>query len=106
MRKMLETWGDAQVVIRLEFVSGTAIDGLVKEVDRDEAVIEPVYEDGSVGPLTVVNLNHVVMAFYDANPPDVGEASATDVAADEAGPHHVTEAEVAAAGGGEASLQV
>ena len=74
MSKMLETWGDAQVVIRLEFVNGQALEGLVKEVDRDEAVIEPVYEDGSVGPLTVVNLNHVVLAFYDETPPDVDES--------------------------------
>ncbi len=73
MSKMLETWGDAQVVIRLEFVNGLSLEGLVKEVDRDEVVVEPVYEDGSVGPLTVVNLNHVVMAFYDDNPPEVRE---------------------------------
>ena len=96
-----------QVVIHLEFVNGTghrrARQGGRPRRGRS---IEPVYEDGSVGPLTVVNLNHVVMAFYDENPPDVGEASATGVADDEAGPHHVTEAEVAAAGGGEASLQV
>ena len=36
-------------------------------------MIEPVYEDGSVGPLTVVNLNHVVLAYYDESPPDVDE---------------------------------
>ena len=78
LSKMLETWGDAQVVCRLEFVNGLALEGLVKQVDRDEAVIEPVYEDGSVGPLTVVNLNHVVMAFYDETPPDVDETSKGD----------------------------
>ena len=78
MNKMLETWGDAAVVVRLEFVNGQALEGLVKEVDRDEAVIEPVYEDGSVGPLTVVNLNHVVLAFYDESPPDVDEETRGD----------------------------
>jgi hypothetical protein len=71
--KMLETWGDAQVVVHLEFVNGLSLEGLVKEIDRNEVVIEPVYEDGSVGPLTVVNLNHVVMAYYDDSPPDVVE---------------------------------
>ena len=78
MSKMLETWGDAQVVVRLEFVNGQALEGLVKEVDRDEAVIEPVYEDGSIGPLTVVNLNHVVLVFYDESPPDVDEETRGD----------------------------
>ena len=78
MSKMLETWGDAQVVVRLEFVNGQALEGLVKEVDRDETVIEPVYADGSIGPLTVVNLNHVVLAFYDESPPDVDEETRGD----------------------------
>jgi hypothetical protein len=41
-------------------------------------VVEPVYEDGSVGPLTVVNLNHVVMAYYDESPPDVVEAAGVE----------------------------
>ncbi len=83
---MMETWGDAQVVIHLEFVNGLSLEGLIKEIDRDEAVIEPVYEDGTVGPLTVVNLNHVVMAYYDENPPDLvgGEWAAADADIDPA----------------------
>ena len=50
MRKMLEMWGDSAVVIHLDLSTGNYIEGLVKEIDRDEVVIEPVYEDGSVGP--------------------------------------------------------
>jgi hypothetical protein len=75
---MLEVWGDAQVVVHLDLVTGNYIEGLVKEVDRDEVVIEPVYEDGSVGALSVINLHHVVMACYDETPPGAVEEPATE----------------------------
>ena len=77
MRKMLEVWGDAQVVVHLDFIDGSAVEGLVKEIDRDEVVMEPVYDDGSFGPLTVVNLNHVMMAYYDETPPNLPDEGDT-----------------------------
>ena len=84
MRKMLEVWGDARVVIHLDFVDGSAVEGLVKQVDHDEVVLEPVYDDGSFGPLTVVNLNHVMMVYYDESPPEAPENADGGTAASEA----------------------
>ena len=60
MSKMLEMWGDSQVVIHLDLVTGNFIEGLVKEVDRNEVVLEPVYEDGTFGPKG----NEEWMAFF------------------------------------------
>ncbi len=85
MRKMLEMWGDAAVVIHLDLTTGNYIEGLVKEVDRDEVVVEPVYEDGSVGALTVINLNHVVMGYYDETPPDAIDDPVTEAVIDDDG---------------------
>ena len=82
MRKMLEMWGDSAVVIHLDLSTGNYIEGLVKEVDRDEVVVEPVYEDGSVGALAVINLNHVVMAYYDETPPDSIDDPVTEAVVD------------------------
>ena len=83
MRKMLEMWGDSAVVIHLDLSTGNYIEGLVKEVDRDEVVVEPVYEDGSVGALAVINLNHVVMAYYDETPPDSIDDPVTEAVIDD-----------------------
>ena len=46
------------------FVDGTSLRGRVLEIDGDEAILEPLLEDGTAGGLTVLNVHHVVTASY------------------------------------------
>ena len=72
LKYMLDIWMDGGFVVRLTLSTGDVIEGRLKETDTDEVMLEPVIEDGT-GPLTVVNLAHVVMATY------VDESAATEV---------------------------
>lgn len=63
LKYMLDIWMDGGFVVLLTLSTGQVIEGRLKETDTDEVIIEPIF-DGQPGPLTVVNLAHVVMATY------------------------------------------
>jgi hypothetical protein len=74
LRNMLSLWGEAGLLVYVTMVNGEEIEGLVKEIDGDELVIEPMNEEGEVGSITVIQLQHVVTATY-IEPQDEGEAA-------------------------------
>jgi hypothetical protein len=54
---------DAGFTVQLTLSTGDVISGQLKETDLDEVILEPDV-DGEPGPLTVVQLAHVMMATY------------------------------------------
>jgi hypothetical protein len=63
LRNLLEIWSDGGLTVQLTLTTGDVVEGHVREIDRDEIVLEPIV-DGEPGPLTVVLFAHVVMATY------------------------------------------
>lgn len=61
--RMIETWNDAGLNIRLSLTTGEVMTGRLEELDGDEVVLEPI-TDGVAGPITIVMLDHVVTASY------------------------------------------
>jgi hypothetical protein len=74
LKYMLDVWMDAGFMVQLTLSTGAIVSGRLKETDHDEVILEPDV-DGQPGPLTVVQLAHVMMATY---VDDVAEASDPD----------------------------
>jgi hypothetical protein len=77
LRNMLGLWGEAGLLVYLTLSNGEEVEGLVKEVDGDELVMELMNEEGEIGTLCVVMLHHVVTATYiepDATSPTAAAA--------------------------------
>ena len=64
LRNMVDRWSTTGLVVEFSFVDGTSLRGRVLEIDSDEAILEPLMEDGTAGALVVVNVHHVVTATY------------------------------------------
>jgi hypothetical protein len=60
---MLDIWMDSGFVVQLTLSNGDIVAGRLKETDVDEVILEPDI-DGRPGPLTVVQLAHVMTATY------------------------------------------
>jgi hypothetical protein len=63
LKYMLDIWMDSGFVVKLTLSNGDVIAGRLKETDVDEVILEPDI-DGAPGPLTIVNLAHVMTATY------------------------------------------
>jgi hypothetical protein len=63
LKYMLDIWMDAGFMVQLTLSTGAVISGRLKETDLDEVILEPDV-DGELGPLTVVQLAHVMLATY------------------------------------------
>jgi hypothetical protein len=72
LRNLLEVWSDGGLTVRLGLTNGEVLEGHVRELDRDEIVIEPIV-DGEAGPLTVVLVDHIVTATYTDRPSNLEE---------------------------------
>jgi hypothetical protein len=72
LRNHLEVWSDGGLTVRLTLSTGAVIEGHVREIDRDEVVLEPIVA-GVPGPLTVIVLAHIVTASYTDRPADLDE---------------------------------
>jgi hypothetical protein len=72
LRNLLEVWSDGGLTVRLGLTNGEVLEGHVRELDRDEIVIEPIV-DGEPGPLTVVLVDHIVTATYTDRPSNLEE---------------------------------
>jgi hypothetical protein len=72
LRNLLELWSDGGLTVRLGLTNGQLLEGHVRELDRDEIVIEPIV-DGEPGPITVVLVDHIVTATYTDRPANLQE---------------------------------
>jgi hypothetical protein len=72
LRNLLEVWSDGGLTVRLGLTNGQLLEGHVRELDRDEIVIEPIV-DGEPGPITVVLVDHIVTATYTDRPANLQE---------------------------------
>ena len=63
LKFMLDIWMESGFVVQLTLSNGDVISGRLKETDVDEVILEPDI-DGVPGPLTVVQLAHVMTATY------------------------------------------
>jgi hypothetical protein len=88
LRNMLELWGEAGLLVYLTLSNGEELEGVVKEIDQDELLMELRDEEGNVGTLCVVMVDHIVTATY------VEEAAEEAITDDE-----LAEDDAAAAGG-------
>jgi hypothetical protein len=84
LKYMLDIWKDGGFVVQLTLSTGDVIYGRLKETDTDEVIIEPDL-DGRPGPLTVVQLHHVVAATYVDDNDDETDYEQEDDAIAEAG---------------------
>jgi hypothetical protein len=71
LKSMLDIWKDAGFIVQFTLSSGDVVTGHLKDIDSDEVLVEPEYEGGGPGPLTVVMLHHVVAATYYDEPAEV-----------------------------------
>jgi hypothetical protein len=74
LKYMLDIWMDGGFVVQLTLSTGAVISGRLKETDTDEVILEPDVH-GRPGPLTVVQLAHVVAATYIDVASDIVDAS-------------------------------
>ena len=72
LRNFLEVWSDGGLTVRLGLTNGQILEGHIRELDRDEIVLEPIVDDRP-GPLTVVLIDHVVTATYTDRPANLEE---------------------------------
>ncbi|HKA03202.1 MAG TPA: hypothetical protein VKD67_02705 [Acidimicrobiales bacterium] len=72
LRNLLEVWSDGGLTVRLGLTNGEVLEGHVRELDRDEIVIEPIV-NGQPGPITVVLVDHIVTATYTDRPANLDE---------------------------------
>jgi hypothetical protein len=72
LRNFLEVWSDGGLTVRLGLTNGEILEGHIRELDRDEIVLEPIV-NGQPGPLTVVQMEHVVTATYTDRPANLQE---------------------------------
>jgi hypothetical protein len=72
LRNFLEVWSDGGLTVRLGLTNGEILEGHIRELDRDEIVLEPIV-NGQPGPLTVVLMEHVVTATYTDRPANLQE---------------------------------
>jgi hypothetical protein len=72
LRNFLEVWSDGGLTVRLGLTNGEILEGHIRELDRDEIVLEPIVND-QPGPLTVVLIDHVVTATYTDRPANLEE---------------------------------
>jgi len=63
LKHMLGIWMENGLVVQLTLSNGDIIAGRLKETDADEVILVPDI-DGQPGPLTVVQLAHVMTATY------------------------------------------
>jgi hypothetical protein len=72
LRNLLEVWSDGGLTVRLGLTNGQMLEGHVRELDRDEIVLEPIV-NGEPGPITVVLIDHIVTATYTDRPANLEE---------------------------------
>jgi hypothetical protein len=72
LRNLLEVWSDGGLTVRLGLTNGEVVEGHIRELDRDEIVLEPIVND-QPGPITVVQVDHVVTATYTDRPASLAE---------------------------------
>jgi hypothetical protein len=72
LRNLIEVWSDGGLTLRFTLTSGDVIEGHVREFDSDEVLIEPIV-DGKPGTLTLLMLEHIVMATYTDRTADLDE---------------------------------
>jgi hypothetical protein len=72
LRNLLEVWSDGGLTVRLGLTNGQILEGHVRELDRDEIVLEPIV-NGEPGPITVVLVDHIVTATYTDRPANLEE---------------------------------